>query len=387
MKTERRLDALRRLDARAADGVERDENGVPTAFRIWRAGSNVTDHGPTIFTDRSAEMLIAEQMLRGNRYSMDVNHLSLDKTAPLENQRAVGFFSLDVRGGDLWAVDCEWTDVVRGGLSKDPPEWKYFSPAYDVDAETGEVVGFLNCALTNTPATHNVTALASRGATQQKDKRMKFAEAMAAMAGDDEEKKEAARAAIKAAFGEEKEEPKKDSADEEEPKKDAAEEEAPDSKKESADDEPSPDSKKDAAVVVASQDKTLRAALARIEALEAKTTDDERKALIAGREMSKSLASTLSKSPLAFVKSVCAGLPPKAKIDLAASAKVSATRGDTQVDGAAAKQTPTEKEAMDVRMGIKRQTASIRHEGKSSTFEVMTREDARAQRAAKKGGS
>lgn len=372
---------LRRLDA--IDGVERAAaGGPPTAFRIWRAGDNTTDHGETRFTERSAALLMEEQDRRGNRYSFDINHLSLDKTAPLENQRGVGFFGLQVREGELWAFDCEWTDLVRAGLSKNPPEWKYFSPAYDVDAETGEVVSFLNCALTNTPATWGVTALATRRAMGT---RMKWSDIKAALEGDDEDAKATAYATISAAFPDKDEddgEKEKDSADDApESKKDAADEA---DEKDSADD--APDSKKDAAKasIVAASDKALATALARIAALEKKDEATARAAVMASREMTKQLAESLLKLPLATVKSICAGLPLKPKKDLAADAKVTATRGATQ--GEASSQTASAKEDMDVRMGLKRPAVSVRHDGRTSTFDVMTAEDARAHVAAKKGG-
>jgi hypothetical protein len=368
-----KMGTLRRLDALASDGVERAEDGgPPTAFRIWRAGSNVTDHGPTLFTERSAALLLAEQKTRGNCYSMDINHLSLKADAPLENQRAVGFFSLEVRAGELWATGCVWTDLVRDGLTKDPPEWKYFSPAYDVDVETGEVVSFLNCALTNTPATHHVTALATRRAAKRANRM-------------DEKKKAALLAAIEAAFADDDKAP--------DSKKDAdGDDKAPDSKKDADGDDKAPDSKKEEpkkdakASVVASQDKELATALARIAALEAKDEATARAAVMASREMTKPLAASLAKLPLATVKEICATLPPKAKKDLAADAKVTATRGDTQTGPAA--QEPSKKEEMDVRMGLKRATVSIKHDGRTSTFDVMTADDAKRHIEAKqKGGA
>jgi hypothetical protein len=290
---------------------------------------------------------------------MDINHLSLKADAPLENQRAVGFFSLEVRAGELWATGCVWTDLVRDGLTKDPPEWKYFSPAYDVDVETGEVVSFLNCALTNTPATHHVTALATRRAAKRANRM-------------DEKKKAALLAAIEAAFADDDKAP--------DSKKDAdGDDKAPDSKKE----EPKKDAK---ASVVASQDKELATALARIAALEAKDEATARAAVMASREMTKPLAASLAKLPLATVKEICATLPPKAKKDLAADAKVTATRGDTQTGPAA--QEPSKKEEMDVRMGLKRATVSIKHDGRTSTFDVMTADDAKRHIEAKqKGGA
>ncbi len=195
----RRTNTRRFFDSLTTDGVERAEaNGPPTAFRIWKQGSNVTDHGPTIFSDRSAELLAAEQATRGNRYSIDVDHMSLDKSAPIENHAAVGWFSLEVRAGELWATAIEWVnDTIRAGLSKGA--WKYMSPAYDVD-EDGEVISFLNLSLTANPATHATTALASRGA-HSKDPRkmakakaagMKWGDIKAALDGEDEDAKASA---------------------------------------------------------------------------------------------------------------------------------------------------------------------------------------------------
>jgi phage I-like protein len=191
-----RTDARRYFDALTTDGVERAEpDGPPTAFRIWKSGSNITDHGPTIFSERSASLLLAEQSTRGNRYSIDIDHMSLDKSAPLANHAAVGWFSLAVRNGELWATDIEWVnDEIRAGLTRGA--WKYMSPAYDVDKQ-GVVTKFLNLSLTANPATHSTTALASRRATQKDPRKMakankagmKWGDIKAALDGEDEDAK------------------------------------------------------------------------------------------------------------------------------------------------------------------------------------------------------
>lgn len=381
------MKTTQRRDARAFATVERaEENGPPTAFLIWKDGMNVTDHGPTVFSKRSAKLLLEEQELRGNRYSMDVNHLSLNPDAPIANQRAVGFFSLEVRDGGLWAVDCEWTDTVVAGLTKKPPEWKYFSPAYDVDKETDEVVSFLNCALTNNPATHHVTALATRGAGIPK--LMKYADAMAAMAGDDEDKKAAAIAAIKAAFGEDEDAPKsekKDSADDApESKKDA--DAPPKSSDDSAGDgsEGEPKEKKDGEDDADKKDASVTAALdakvckleSELASLTAERDAKERKSLIAGRTMSVELAKLLSKKPVAEVAAICATLPKKAPKDLAAEASVQATRGKDQGERTT-RQTPEEKAQMDQRMGLTKKAPEVRRDGRNQIFETLTADDAR----------
>jgi phage I-like protein len=146
--------------------VERGRNGAPVAFRVWRAGANPTDKGTHYFTKQSAARLMSEQSDRGTLYAIDVDHLSLDSKAPPESRRAVGWHRLAVRDGkdgpELWATNVAWTKSVLAGLLANPPEWRYFSPAYDVDKTSGEIIGYLNCALTNNPATWDVTALAGR---------------------------------------------------------------------------------------------------------------------------------------------------------------------------------------------------------------------------------
>lgn len=157
---------LAAIDASTRDDelVERDASGLPVAFRIWRPGDNPTDRGTHRFTAASAKALEAQQARRGNQFAIDVDHLSLSPTSAPESRKAVGWHRLEVRSGALWAIDVVWTDTVRPGLTSRPPEWRYFSPAYDVDPATGEIVAYLNTAITNNPATWSPTALATRTA-------------------------------------------------------------------------------------------------------------------------------------------------------------------------------------------------------------------------------
>lgn len=175
----------------------------PTAFRIWHAGANATDHGVHFFTPESAKALMRQQAIRGNLFSIDVDHMSLNEKSPPEARKAVGFHRLAVRdsetGPELWAVDVQWTAAVAEGLAQEVPEWRYFSPAYDVDEKTGEIIRYLNTALTNNPATWSVTALASAG-VQEKKKMKSYEKLLSDLMGADEDKKNAAIAALAAAF-------------------------------------------------------------------------------------------------------------------------------------------------------------------------------------------
>lgn len=327
----------------ATDGVERDANGTPTAFRIWRAGENRTDHGTHTFSKASAQALMAEQAVRGNLYSIDVDHLSLDKQAPPESRKAVGWHRLEVRDGELWAVDVEWTDAVRAGLTKTPPEWRYFSPAYDTEKKTGEIVSYLNTALTNNPATWSVTALATRRGP------MNLQSIAAALFGDDPEKKKEARATIaamsdleqkawkayqKAALdGGDDDAPAAESkATEDEPAKEptkAAEEPAK---------EPAGDEGEKAAIAAkrAAEGEAL-AKLGeqdrRIAQLEKVKEEQDRATILATRpDLTKSQLEVLAKKPVAELPDYLALIPAPA-VDPAAAARVTATRGNARGGG------------------------------------------------------
>lgn len=155
-------------DAEESPFVERPMPGAaPTAFRIWHAGDNASDDGPDVFSERSAALLMQEQRDRGNLYSMDFDHLSLTDNRPAEAGRASGWHRLEVRrdedgDAELWAVDVEWCADAKAGLEERPPRWRYFSPAFDVDPETREVVCYVNTALCINPATWHNNQLATR---------------------------------------------------------------------------------------------------------------------------------------------------------------------------------------------------------------------------------
>ncbi len=141
--------------------LERCATGkAPSAFLIWPAGEVATDLGVFRFTEQSARLLIADQAAKGLKYPFDLDHRSLDPKASPSSSWAVGWHSLDVRDGALWAIDCEWSPEIRQGLEEGPPRFRYYSPVFHADTETREIIKYLGCAITNTPATHNATDLA-----------------------------------------------------------------------------------------------------------------------------------------------------------------------------------------------------------------------------------
>lgn len=174
---------------RASISVERAMPGAaPDAFRIWMEGEVITEHGTFLLTRENAEAIVAKHRARGVKVPFDINHLSHDESTPLENRGAVGWHDLEAREGEngieLWAVNCEWDPEVKAGLEAKPPRWRYFSPVFTVEDRT--IVGYLDTALTNTPATHGIQSIAaSRGGERVAAARLALARATSTWAADD----------------------------------------------------------------------------------------------------------------------------------------------------------------------------------------------------------
>jgi phage I-like protein len=136
---------------------------APTAFMIWREGEVETTKGTFYVTADGIGSMVDKCQKQGVKIPFDADHLSLDSSAPLANRAAVGWHEIEMRNGpdgaELWAVRCEWSPEVKSGLEARPPRWQYFSPVFTV--EDGAIVAYLNCALTNLPATRGAQSIAA----------------------------------------------------------------------------------------------------------------------------------------------------------------------------------------------------------------------------------
>lgn len=147
---------------KSVDGAE-----LPTEFRLFAAGENDSTKGPALFDEQAAALVMARAKERaGVRYMIDLEHRSLDDQAHALTKDAtdsMAYFDLEVRGGDLWAVNVAWT--AEGAERLRSKKQVYFSPAFYTDEE-GRVIEVINAALTSMPATHGLAPLvaASRAA-------------------------------------------------------------------------------------------------------------------------------------------------------------------------------------------------------------------------------
>lgn len=133
-------------------------------FRLFRAGANETTKGTFTFDAKAAKSVMAEYQKHGVDIMIDLEHLSLDTESSSYDPDAVGWCKLELRGGELWAVNVKWTPDGQRRLSD--KRQRYISPAFATD-EKGRVTRILNVALTALPATDEAMELVAASIRKQ----------------------------------------------------------------------------------------------------------------------------------------------------------------------------------------------------------------------------
>lgn len=146
----------------------------PSAFRLFAAGEIDTLKGKFLFDESSAESVMAAWEAWGvDRFAIDYGHSMLDEKPldPAHAGKAAGWFRLEVRDGELWAVDVEWTPPAAEALRN--REWRFVSPAFDFEAVDdrddlrGRITELINTAITNVPATRNAPPIMAHRRREQ----------------------------------------------------------------------------------------------------------------------------------------------------------------------------------------------------------------------------
>lgn len=139
-----------------------DDGTPPTEFRIFRVGVNESDFGPVLFDAISAALTMESRKDKGNPLYFDLNHGMLRPNPTKEDAKSYGEFDLDVRAGELWAVNCRWTEEGAALIAK--REYNLFSPAFQwFDDEAGQRRPYevINCALVNLAGLNDIRPLAA----------------------------------------------------------------------------------------------------------------------------------------------------------------------------------------------------------------------------------
>jgi len=134
---------------------------APKELRLFPMGTIDTSKGPFTFDQQAAALVMAAYQDQGNDLFFDYDHRSLSDMGPPDSGKAAGWFGLELRPDGLWAVNVRWTPMAQAQI--EAGEWRYFSPAFLVD-ENRRIRALLNVALTNNPATKNMTPLVAASA-------------------------------------------------------------------------------------------------------------------------------------------------------------------------------------------------------------------------------
>jgi phage I-like protein len=165
--------AMFALDAGAAT-VEKDENGLPKAWRVFPFGPvSLTKDGVTLageFTREHADRIIAHHQQKGEKIPLDCNHVlaaaagelkveerELIKMTGENHPLPVGFASLEKREDGLWISDVDW--VPLGAELMKRKLFRYFSPV--IRGLKDGNLRISSCAVTNGPAIDNLDAIAA----------------------------------------------------------------------------------------------------------------------------------------------------------------------------------------------------------------------------------
>ncbi len=145
------------------------DNAPPTEFRMFKAGENPSEKGMFLFTPESALSVMNEYAKHGKTLRFDFNHGTLLEGVDPEVSKSAGSFSLEVRDGELWATQCNWTDYAAQKITS--REYGDFSPYFNHD-KNGVITRVINCALTNLPALDDIEPLVAASATHTDEDHM-----------------------------------------------------------------------------------------------------------------------------------------------------------------------------------------------------------------------
>lgn len=139
---------------------------LPREFRIFKRGLNQTTKGDLLFDDQAAAAVMAQYQREGVDLMVDLNHDSVEPralAARADASDARGWFNLELRAGELWAVNVRWTPDGARRLAEKTQ--RYISPVAIYEEETLRVCSLLNVALCAMPATLGAAPLvaASKG--------------------------------------------------------------------------------------------------------------------------------------------------------------------------------------------------------------------------------
>ncbi|HEX7684359.1 MAG TPA: phage protease [Trinickia sp.] len=145
------IDAQQALGGRAQIfpmGMFRPNDGRAMDVAAWHMTPQIATRMAATIASKAAET------------SFDYEHQKLRAAENGKPAPAAGWFhALEVNDDGVWATGIEWTPAARQMI--EAREYRYTSPLFTYDKQTGEVLSLINVALTNTPAIDGMDTIAA----------------------------------------------------------------------------------------------------------------------------------------------------------------------------------------------------------------------------------
>lgn len=155
--------------ALAALGVDLAGGAAPTSFRIIPAGRFRAWDGRAMPGDGwvcdevDGQRIVAALTARASDRVIDYEHATLQAKRTGQPAPAAGWFkSAEWRSDGLWLIDVDWTALAAQQIES--LQYRYVSPVFSFDPNTGHVLALLHAALTNDPGLDGLTDLAALAA-------------------------------------------------------------------------------------------------------------------------------------------------------------------------------------------------------------------------------
>lgn len=140
------------IQARAVLTLNEGEQ-PPSEFRLFTAGETAGTDGMKYFSERSQKEVLAAFSMLGRELNICFGHDDMKPDMPSHEKRSGGGAWIEVRNGELWAVNVFWTPLAAQRiLARDD---RYVSPLFIYDPKTLEILEVISIALTADPGTLN----------------------------------------------------------------------------------------------------------------------------------------------------------------------------------------------------------------------------------------
>lgn len=153
----------------AALGVELAAGSAPVDFRILPAGEfRAWDGRPAecaawVCTEEDGQRIVAGLNARASACVIDYEHATLRAKATSQPAPAAGWFKqAEWRDDGVWLIGVDWTALAAQQIAD--KQYRFISPVFPYDPQTGRVLALYHAALTNDPGMDGLTDLAALAA-------------------------------------------------------------------------------------------------------------------------------------------------------------------------------------------------------------------------------